>query len=246
MGDKRSQVYFARIRNEQHIELDCGTIKRKTLQTMAQSCAVLQQTVNTIFDKEKRKELTYIEEDKPLRKIAGQYNSDADGKVPACGPSSRGNSNSLPTGLRSNVKLKQVVEKLMCNSVTKRPRSTYKQGFETYKLFLSIHDVVFVHPLISQDILVHFVAYCQHNLFLKFSTIRQYLCGIRYMFLDMGIPNPFESKCHSMNRLKLISNAIRKVQYIGKHFLSSAFRQVAMNMFSHRHIALGLQIIRVY
>lgn len=119
---------------------------------------------------------------------------------------------------------KWYVEKLLCNSVTKRPRSTYKQGFETYKLFLSIHDVVFVHPLISQDILVHFVAYCQHNLFLKFSTIRQYLCGIRYIFLDMGIPNPFESKCHSMNRLKLISNAIRKVQYIGKHFLSSAFR----------------------
>lgn len=107
----RSQVYFARIRNEQHIELDCGTIKRKTLQTMAQPCAVLQQTVSTIFDKEKRKELTYIEEDKPLRKISGHYNSDADGKVPACGPSSRGNSNSLPTGLRSNVKLKQVVRR---------------------------------------------------------------------------------------------------------------------------------------
>lgn len=139
-------------------------------------------------------------------------------------PLSRGNSNSLPTGLRSNVKLKQVVEKWMCNSVTKRLRSTYKQGFEANKLFLSIHDVVFFHPLISQDILVHFVAYCQHNLFLKFSTICQYLCGIRYMFLDIGIPNPFESKCHSMKRLKLISNAIRKFQYICKHFLPSAFR----------------------
>lgn len=95
-----------------------------------------------------------------------------------------------------------------------RTRSTYKQGFETYKRFLSIHGVVFDTscPPISQDILVHFVAYCQHNLSLKFSTIRLYLCGIRYMFLEMGIPNHFESKCHSMERLKLILNAVRKVQ----------------------------------
>lgn len=77
-----------------------------------------------------------------------------------------------------------MVEKLMCNSVTERTRLTYKQGFETYIRFLSIHGIVFDNtcPPISRDIEVHFIAYCQHNLLLKFSTIRLYLCGIRYMF----------------------------------------------------------------
>ncbi|XP_062574133.1 uncharacterized protein LOC134235969 [Saccostrea cucullata] len=187
----------------------------QTLQSMAQSCAALQQTVNTLLAKENKKDAEK-EDDNPLKKYAAQVHTDSAsaGEVQAGGSSSREESDGLPTGIRSNLELGQVVQKLMNNSVTERTRLTYKQGFETYKHFLTIHGVFYdvKCPPISEDILVHFVAYCQHNLLLKFSTIRLYLCGIRYMFLEMGIPNPFQSKCHSMERLKLILNAIGKVQ----------------------------------
>lgn len=49
----------------------------QTLQTMAQPCAALQQTVNTILEKEKRKGHADAEEDHSVRNFADKFNSDA-------------------------------------------------------------------------------------------------------------------------------------------------------------------------
>lgn len=75
---------------------------------------------------------TFVENEKHLGWFLILF---ADGKVPACGPSSRGNPDGLPTDIRSSEELRQLVKKLMCNSLTERTRSTYKQGLETYIRF---------------------------------------------------------------------------------------------------------------
>lgn len=41
------------------------------------------------------------------------------------------------------------------------------------------------------------------------------------MLYEVGIPNPFESKYHFMERLELILNAVRKVQSKDKFYYKS-------------------------
>jgi hypothetical protein len=120
----------------------------------------------------------------------------------------------MPRHITSNVELQQVVTELLDKSISVNTRAVYQQGFQAYKQFLAMYNVSFDHafPPISQELLIYFVAYCQHTLSLKYTTIKLYLSGIRFTYLEKGIPNPFQSNCQSMERLKLILNAIRKTE----------------------------------
>ena len=50
-----------------------------------------------------------------------------------------------------------------------------------------------VLPPISEDILIFFIAHSIHFLKLQYSTVKLYLCGIRYRYLLNNSKNPLES-----------------------------------------------------
>lgn len=68
-------------------------------------------------------------------------------------------------------------------------------------------------PPLSEESLVHFATHCHINLGLKYSTIKLYICGIRYNFLEAGIINIFNSDCPSkLYRLEAVYRGIKKTE----------------------------------
>lgn len=68
-------------------------------------------------------------------------------------------------------------------------------------------------PPLSEDSLVHFATHCHINLRLKYSTIKLYICGIRYRFLEAGIISIFNSDCPSkLYRLEAVYKGIKKTE----------------------------------
>ncbi|XP_048239850.1 uncharacterized protein LOC124136472 [Haliotis rufescens] len=65
-------------------------------------------------------------------------------------------------------------------------------------------------PPISEDILIRFVAHCYRRMLLRYSTIKSYLCGIRFRYLQVGLPNPWTSG--SLIRLQTIVQGVKRHQ----------------------------------
>jgi hypothetical protein len=92
------------------------------------------------------------------------------------------------------VALNNAVEQLWTWSVSKRATNVYETGFSHYKRFLLLNNINFVNtmPPISEDILIYFVAHCSKILNLHYTTIKVYLCGIRYHYLKANCSDPLE------------------------------------------------------
>jgi hypothetical protein len=60
-------------------------------------------------------------------------------------------------------------------------------------------------PPLSEEFLVHFATHCHINLGLKYSTIKLYICGIIYKFLEAGIISIFNSDCPSTSNEDKVS-----------------------------------------
>lgn len=103
----------------------------------------------------------------------------------------------------------------MDRSLAKGTLKQYECGFNSYKQFLLVagfswNDKYEMPPL-SEDSLIHYAMHCHEHLNLKCSTIKLYICGIRYKFLQSGIPNLFSNCCSSkMFRLEAIYKGIKK------------------------------------
>jgi len=68
-------------------------------------------------------------------------------------------------------------------------------------------------PPISENILIFFVAHCFDTLKLQHSTIKLYLCGIRYQYMKLNSTNPFEtSDKNYLSRLSLILKSAKRLQ----------------------------------
>jgi hypothetical protein len=66
-------------------------------------------------------------------------------------------------------------------------------------------------PLISEDILIYFVAHCHSVLKLKYPTIKLYICGIRFHYLQAGVLNPFSTRTGSqLVRLHSVLNGVKR------------------------------------
>lgn len=77
--------------------------------------------------------------------------------------------------------------------------------------FLTMSGVVIQSPalpIVNEDVLIYFVTYCHSFLKLKWSTIKLYLAGIRFHYLQAGHANPF----HALDRLQCIIRAIKRSQ----------------------------------
>lgn len=102
----------------------------------------------------------------------------------------------------------------MLSSISDGTRAAYDSGFEAFRSFLLYYSFacdLSNLPNISEDVLVYFVTYCFRRLNLSPSTIKLYLCGIRFKYVQSGHHNPLESiDGKPLERLKLICNAMKR------------------------------------
>jgi hypothetical protein len=132
-----------------------------------------------------------------------------------CSSNSRGKGDTLSSLLANNVELTKNVNALISKSVTSRTRTQYECGFSQYVTFLNMSGVKWNYPTdmspLSEESLVHFATHCHINLGLKYSTIKLYICGIIYTFLEAGIISIFNSDCPSkLYRLEAVYRGIKK------------------------------------
>lgn len=67
--------------------------------------------------------------------------------------------------------------------------------------------------MLSEDLLLYFIAHCHANLHLCFSTIKLYLSSIRFAYLQSGVSNPFHNPDGTpYGRLPSIFRALKKTQ----------------------------------
>lgn len=114
------------------------------------------------------------------------------------------------------MELTNSVTRIWANTIGGRTRQVYSTGFQTFCRFLVLYGIVLIGtslPPVSEDILIFFVAHCADTLKLQFSTIKMYLCGIRYHYLANGATNPLETpEGNNLPRLSLFLNGVKKSQ----------------------------------
>lgn len=66
-------------------------------------------------------------------------------------------------------------------------------------------------PPICEEVLIYFVAHCYSVLRISHSTIKLYLCGIRFQYLMTNVPSPFSDDTgRHVLRLQMILKAVKK------------------------------------
>ena len=110
--------------------------------------------------------------------------------------------------------LNKIVHQLWDIAIASKTRSAYETGFKHFERFMLLNNFKFNYlPPISEDILIYFTAYCFHFLKLQYSTIKLYLCGIRYKYLQNNCKDPLESDNNTpLDRLSYILNSVKKLQ----------------------------------
>lgn len=117
----------------------------------------------------------------------------------------------MPAGFRADALVDQKVQELWSSAVAKTTRSAYKAGIQCLLTFLTMSGVVIqlpLLPILNEDVLIYFVTYCHSFLKLTWSTIKLYLAGIRFHYLQAGHANPF----HALDRLQCIIGAVKRSQ----------------------------------
>lgn len=111
--------------------------------------------------------------------------------------------------------LKNIVDNLWCNAIAPSTRQCYETGFKAYVQFLLFTGIVaYVMPNflpVDEELLLLFVAHCTSRLKVSYSTIKLYLCGIRFRCMEQNIRYPDNSQ---LNRLKSILNGVKRTQNI--------------------------------
>lgn len=79
-----------------------------------------------------------------------------------------------------------------------------------YNLLPSVSALL---PEVSEDILIYFLAHCHQALSLRYTTIKSYLCGIRFEYLRAGRSSPLlDNNGQPYQRLEAIFRSIKKLQ----------------------------------
>ncbi|XP_048257523.1 uncharacterized protein LOC124136362, partial [Haliotis rufescens] len=104
------------------------------------------------------------------------------------------------------------IELLWSSAVSTRTYQVYQSGVNAFLTFMTMQGFVWTTtlPPISEDILIRFVAHCYRRLLLRYSAIKSYLCGIRFRYLQVGLPYPWTSG--SLIRLQTIVQGVKKNQ----------------------------------
>ncbi|XP_061164728.1 uncharacterized protein LOC133173724 [Saccostrea echinata] len=121
--------------------------------------------------------------------------------------------NQSTTTQRCFVELEDIVQQLWTNAVAPSTRSTYRSAFHMYVQFLlmscAISSAYTSDIPVTEDYLIYFVAHCVSRLKLSFSTIKLYLCGIKFICLESNIAYPDVT---NLSRLKALLNGVKRMQ----------------------------------
>ncbi|CAG2243511.1 unnamed protein product [Mytilus edulis] len=134
-------------------------------------------------------------------------------QIPGTSTRSRDGSNTLSATVR--VFLDCTIDSLWKYSLSNNTTSVYKTGIELYTRFLLLDGLTWDKdslPPVSETLLMRFVAYCAEHKQLCHSTIKLYLCGIRFHFLKYGGFNPLISFGKPLECLKTILIGLKKKQ----------------------------------
>lgn len=115
---------------------------------------------------------------------------------------------------RSFMELNSVVDVLYFNSVTQNTRQTYVTGFMAYIRFLLLTGTVsyflpdYTNVIVNEDLLLLFVAYCFSKMQISYSTVKLYLCGVRFKCLELNVLYPSLTE---LRRLKTVLNGFKRM-----------------------------------
>ncbi|XP_033736948.1 uncharacterized protein LOC117325109 [Pecten maximus] len=119
---------------------------------------------------------------------------------------------SSPTG-DGALGLDQVINSLWTAAIAPSTRQAYTTGFNVYIRFLIMAGILmnasFSDVPVSEDLLLSFVAHCFSALELSYSTIKLYMCGIRFICLEKNINHPSSSE---LPRVHAILNGVKRRQ----------------------------------
>ena len=111
--------------------------------------------------------------------------------------------------------LQETVNSLWDNAVSVRTLSAYETGLRSFQTFLLMNNLAqHMDPLprVSEDVLCLYIAHCYKNLHLHYTTIKLYLCGIRFAYLQSGVPCPLIEHANSSVRITTLLNAVKRIQ----------------------------------
>ncbi|XP_076086765.1 uncharacterized protein LOC143057348 [Mytilus galloprovincialis] len=132
-----------------------------------------------------------------------------DRQIPQTSSQCSTTSNEVPKQLRCNVVLNQAVNELWNSAIANTTRTVYDTGFRKFETFMLLNGFQFSNlPPISEDILIYFIAHCFKILSLQYSTIKLYLCGIRYKYVQ-DLIMLLDYVLNSVKRLQKTKNHIR-------------------------------------
>lgn len=103
----------------------------------------------------------------------------------------------MPSKQRRFSVLDQILDSLWQTALSPTTRSAYRTGSNHYLHFMvmyGMHQGNMTLPPMSEEILLRYIAYSHGVCKLTYSTIKLYLCGIRFAYMETGHRNPLCNK----------------------------------------------------
>lgn len=103
-------------------------------------------------------------------------------------------------------------QQLLLNSIAPSTKVTYDTALRCYKKYclmaLPAYNVgLSLLPPLTEEILMNFSSHCHNHLRLSYSTIKLYLCGLKFHYNIMGVPLPLFI---NFTRLQLLLRGIKR------------------------------------
>lgn len=117
--------------------------------------------------------------------------------------------------------LNHTVSLLWDCALSSRTIAAYETGLNSFKTFLLMNNImssVQCLPTVSEDVIILYIAHCFKTLKLRYTTIKLYLCGIRFAYMKAGIPCPLiRTENSTCLRITAILNAVKRTQGQASH-----------------------------
>ncbi|XP_071116832.1 uncharacterized protein [Haliotis cracherodii] len=138
-------------------------------------------------------------------------------EIPSPGAPRRPPSNALPTQFTSDVDLNRHLDTLWSAAISRQTRTAYSTGFQCYLKFMlkfSLFNTLGASsglPPVNDAYLQYFLAHCFGFLKLSHDTVKTYLAGIRFTYLQAGIRTLFDDvSTGALNRLQTLLRGYKR------------------------------------
>ena len=97
--------------------------------------------------------------------------------------------------------MEKTVNSMWDSALSPNTTKAYTAGMDRYRQFMALLDNVpvhaIVHPRIAEDTIINFIAYLHKVAKIHYSTIKLYLCGIRFHYLRHGLSSPLSTSVNN-------------------------------------------------